>query len=358
MKKVTLKDIAKETGLSVVTVSKVLNSKDDTAACKEKIELINQTASKLGYSIRSKPMSTPKAKPIKIGVFTIANHQMLYKHPFYRGLFSAIKEYALKVNVQIQYFHDLEEIRTNTSLKSMVFDSEVKSIIILGEIYGTENSEVQALKNRFNHVVSISTYFYSDQLVLDNDVIIIDTYYSSKNVLNNLIQNGRKNILLLSGPMANNMMRPDYQVWRKVADGRELAYYEVLTENGVPLNKNLIHNCDWNPDIAYDILEDLLINKKIEIDAIFAGDDMIAIACMKLLNKYKISIPETVAVIGFNNQEFSRYTSPSLSTIDVYCDTIGSMAVELIKYKNNSGDEVPLKIIVPSNYIKRKSCGL
>lgn len=356
-KKVTLKDIAIETGLSVVTVSKVLNSGNTTAASKEKINLINQAALRLGYSTRSSSSSV-KVEPIKICVFIATNNQLNYNHPFYRGLYNAIKEHASKNNIQIQFYHELEEVNSNSTLKSMIYNSDIKSIIILGEMYSWDSTEIKMLKSRFEHVVSISPYYYSNKLNLTNDVIIIDTYFTSKSVLSKLVENGRKKILLLCGPTTSDIATTNFELWRLTADGREIAYYEVMKENDLPITEDLIYNCNWDPDVANDILEELITNKKVEFDAIFAGDDMIALACMKVLNKHKIDIPGQVAVVGFNNQEFSRYASPSLSSIDIYYDTIGAMAVELIKYKSISGDKVPLKVIIPSNYVKRKSCGL
>jgi len=358
MNKITLRDIANETGLSIVTVSKVINAKDSTAASKETIAQITETANRLGYVIRKKPDIVPKQKPIKIGVFTLTDHRTLYKHPFYRELFSVIKEHATKCNMQIQFFHDLPELESNSSVRANVYNGEVQNIIMLGDMNSTNQAEIKIFKSRFKNVVNIAPYFYSDNLNLSNDVVVIDTYYSTKTILNKLIKSGRRRILLLTGPMAENINRTDFETWRYDADGREIAYYEALKENGIPFDKELVYNCEWDSDNAYQILEHLITKKKVPIDAIFAGDDMIAIACMKVLRRQNIRVPEEIAVIGFNNQEFSRYSSPALSSVDIYYETVGAMAIELLRYRNSSDASVPLKVIVPSSFVQRKSCGL
>lgn len=105
------------------------------------------------------------------------------------------------------------------------------------------------------------------------------------------------------------------------------------------------------------ILDEIINIKNTTFDAVFLGDDIMAMACIQTLNQNKIKIPEQVAVVGFNNNKLCQYTNPALSSVEIYGKDVGKLTIDLLKRRLSTDLDLPLKVVMPYKYIKRNSCG-
>lgn len=341
MKKVTLRDIADQAGVSVVTVSKVLNKNNSRAAKPETVELIERLAQELGYT---KPCSdTPDT--MEFGIIVIPSDVDIYSHPYYSDVLSGIREMALELKATISFIHSLSEVNSTSEMAAQVLGSGVKNVIIMGESYGDDLGEI---KNCFENVVGLLTY---EPDIWTHDVVITDTYAAAREVMLRLLDSGRRRIMFM-GPE----YRPDVHNNNQL-EGRLRAYINVLEEKGLDLEGNLFCPCDFDPDRVYQQLTEILDQGTRYFDAVFACDDMMAMAAIKALHEHNILIPDEVAVIGFNNQDFCNYSFPPLSTVDLNSKTLGKLAVEMLRIKNTVVTSLPLKLSIPSRFVLRESGG-
>ncbi len=340
-KRVTLKDIAAEAGVSIVTVSKVLNQHNQRAAKRDVVEHIEQLAKAMGYK---KPGSGATGA-IELGVLVAPSGINIYAHPYYADIIAGIKEAVTDYGANLSFLHTLDDIVASPGIWADIKSGGTDTVIIVGDHFQERLTEFKA---HFRHVVGLLNY---EPDSWSHDVVITDLYAAARDVMNRLLQSGRRRILFLGPPL------PRSPANRRQLEGRISAYADTLTEWGLPVEKELMHDCGFDSALAYQCMDKILRERRIAFDAVFLGDDMMAIAAMKAINEHAVTIPDQVAVVGFNNQDFCEYAYPPLSTVDVNNRILGRLAVEMVRIRQGTEITVPLKTSIPCPFVLRASCG-
>jgi LacI family transcriptional regulator len=148
--------------------------------------------------------------------------------------------------------------------------------------------------------------------------VVIDDQKAAYTAVEHLIKKGKTKIAHLRGPLL-----PQNSI------DRFLGYRKALDDYGLEYDKDLVFICDdINDTEGYNHMQTIL-DKKIEIDAIFAVADLPAVGAMNCLLENNIKIPEEVSVIGFSNWLISSLITPSLSTIDQPGELMGRKAFQV-----------------------------
>jgi DNA-binding LacI/PurR family transcriptional regulator len=173
----------------------------------------------------------------------------------------------------------------------------------------------------------------------------VENLQATKAIMRHLIEiHNRRKIVLLRGLPTHE----DSIV-------REIGFKSVLAENNIPFNPNLVYPGNFDRDIAYQSVQELL-KKKTEFDAIFACDDEAAIGAMAALTEAGIDVPNQVSVVGFDDQTIAPFLNPPLTTIHAPFAEVGKKAVDiLIKQINHQA--VDSLTVIPSELVIRHSCG-
>ncbi len=226
------------------------------------------------------------------------------------------------------------------SVSNESFEKEVLNIetLVDGQIDGLiiSLSKETMLKQDFHHInetLDLEIPIVLFDRVSNNiycDKVIIDDIEGAKKATNHLISNERKNILLIT--------TEDYV---NVGRLRTMGYVESLKENNIELDNNLIIKVDDKKssekelsNIEQRIQNALKSNKS--IDGIFAVNEIYAASALKVLKKNNKKIPEEVEVIGFTDGVISRFSDPSLTTVDQHGETIGKEACKMLIDRLNS----------------------
>ncbi len=347
-KSVTLKDVAEVTGVSIVTASKVLNFGDENVASAQTVKDIYEAADRLGYQKKNN-LGHKRGGKISVGVLLLPRVENLSLHPFYNDIYNAIKGVADAEDIYIDFFYSYYEIERNSFIQRRIIESKIDNLIIIG-------GKTDQFDRHFRNIVNIS---FTEVQSFGQCSIQFDMYSAVKDVISRLIASRREKILYFGGGgnFRPGMLNND-AAWREGADGRETGFLDAHLESGRPLVMDQLYECSFQPEIAAEALRGRLAQGPRDFDAIFAGDDMVALACIKELQKHEIRIPDEVAIVGFNNQDFCRYTNPSLSTIELNHRAAGVLAVELLKMKNDQEILPNMKLLIPCQFVKRHSCGL
>ncbi len=316
-----MKDISKETGFSINTVSRALRN-DKKLSQKTRL-LIKEKAEELGY-INNSLASSMRLKHSKIiGVITSDSSNPFFAEVI-RGIESVVKSYnynILLVNTSEKPIEEKENIKLFCS-------RHVDGLLIVPVFY---NYEIERLYSRieipFLFLGRVSKGF-------DNHSILHEDYNSQRRVLENLIRKGHKDILYLRGPQnVSNTLE------------RVKAYKEVLEENGITVNDFNIFQTKGHIEDGY-VAINKAINRGLKFTAVCCFNDLVALGVLKSLKENNLKVPDDVEVFGFDNLKISQFMQPSLSTVDVPKFALGCEAThELMRHIENSNLEYITKFL-------------
>jgi len=173
---------------------------------------------------------------------------------------------------------------------------------------------------------------------------VIDNKYGGYMATQHLIDQGRQKIAIITGPM-------DW--WE--ARQRELGWREALLANGRTVEESYIANGDWSPNSGERCIR-LLLEWHPEMDAVFVCNDQMALGAMKVARQMGRTIPDDLAVVGFDDIPESPYFSPALTTIRQDVAEMGRQGVKQLLALIDGGENLATRsVVLPPNLIVRGS---
>lgn len=313
MKHITIKDIARHLSLSVSTVSRALvNDKNIRRETKEKVL---EAAKALGY----KP--NPVATNLKYGhTNTVGVIVPEMVTPFASQVINGIQSilYANGLKVIIAESHeDPQKEKENLQMMERFM---VDGIIICLCSYKENKEEYLRLQQAEMPMV----FFDRIPHGLDVSQVIVDDYMKTFFLVEHLIRSGHQRIIHLQGPD---------DVYNSIERAR--GYKDALTKFRIPVEADMLIKTGLTFDDGAKAA-DLLIEKDIPLDAIFAFTDTLAIGAMNRLRELNKRIPEEIAIVSFSGTVLSTIVYPQLTTVEPPLHEMGKTAAELIleKIKN------------------------
>lgn len=316
--KATLKQIAKELGVSVSTVSKALNdspeiSEQTKVKIKEYAKLKNYKPNVIGLNLKNR-----KTKTIGVIIPNILNS-------FFAKVFSGIEKVADKKGYNVITCISNESLEKEIHTLEMLSNGTIDGFIL------SVSEEAQKLQdyNHFSAIINDGTPIVMFDRIADEvecDKVVVDDFDSALNSTQHLINLGCKNIALISS--VDNL-----SVGKLRADG----YLKALKDNNIPVNEKIILRTDSEEDMKAKI--DAIFDNK--VDAIFALDENDSVAALRVSLKKGYKVPEDISIIGFADGILaSRRLSPSLTTVSQHGIEIGEVAArQLIKRLEESEEE-------------------
>lgn len=336
-RKITLKHIARELGVSISTVSKALkNSEEIGRDTKEKIQafakLYNYKPNNIAISLKNK-----RTKNIGVIIPDIVHH-------FFTTVFRGIEKYA-----------NAKGYNVIVCVSDESFDKEVINMELLanGSIDGfiMALSAGTQLKNDYNHLKEVTAQ--GIPLVLFDrvtpeikcDKVVIDDKKGAYNAVTSFIREGRKRIALIT--------TKDYF---SVSRDRAAGYREALLDNGLEINEDLILEF---PSMEVDEkgIEEFFKHHK--VDAVLSVNEIFAIHSMRFVQSLGIKIPEDISFIGFTDGLLSKYSTPGLTAVAQHGEDMGKIAAEMLieKVENDAEEETYTTKVLEPTLIVRESTG-
>lgn len=289
--KITIKDIAIESGYSIATVSKVLNKKDIDVSKKAK-EKILHVVDKYNFQLNRAASSLVlnKTKTIGLLIPDISN-------PFFSDIAKGAEDFAYNKGYSIFLCNSYENLNKEISYIKSMLQLNVDGILIVG-VKDYKN------KNLDNFIIDKPMISIDRKTPYKNIISEINTdhYIGAKKAMQYLIDNGHKNILFIAGPKSSNS-----------AQIRFKAYIDMMNQYNFKINYEDIFFGDFTIEHGIDAINKI-INVK-EYSAIFCCNDLIALGAISSLNKKNISVPNEISIIGVDDIELSKISSPPLSTM-------------------------------------------
>ncbi|MEN8964824.1 MAG: LacI family DNA-binding transcriptional regulator [Polaribacter sp.] len=338
MKRLTIKDIAKEFNVSISTVSKALNdSYEISVSTKEKIQ---KFAKENNYKPNFNALSLKNRQTKTIGII-MPNMLNYFFAQVFNGIEKVANEKGYKIISCISNESHTKEVETMEMLSNGSIDGFILSM-----------AEETVLKNNFKHFDEIlqngTPIVMFDRVAesINCDKVITDDFKGASKTVKYLAKSGSKNIAFIS--TISNL---------KVGKKRHQGYLKGLEKAGLPINNNLIINILEEDYKKYESILTPIFNDN-EIDAVITTDESSAIAAMKVAQKKGHKVPENFAVVSFSNGILARHSSPKLTTVSQHGEQMGETAAELLinRLEDKSEEEPEHKtIIIKTDLVERNS---
>ena len=324
-KSTTIKQIAEKANVSIATVSRALNNSGPVnRATRAKIWA---AMDELEYKVHSKAKTSPKT--IIVSFPDLCN-------PFNNDLIRGISTAALQSGYKVVYYvmeNYYSEASYGFFLNSYFYDG----LLLVHNVPD---------KNILAQLVQHTAVMMCSEHINDNIVsyVAIDDFAAAQKAMEYLIRIGRKKIALVNSSLSNNY-----------AIHRERAYRATLAAAGLPINEHWILNL---PGISFELATSAvsdILKRKDPPDAFFCVSDVYAAATIKAAKMRGLSVPNDLAVVGFDDVDIATMTTPSITTVHQLKFQIGyqacSLLIELIEHTSTKTRQ----IILDTDLIVRSS---
>jgi LacI family transcriptional regulator len=335
MKNISIKDIAKEVGVSTTTVSFVLNGKAKEKRISDDLkEKILETAARLNYRPNqvARGLRTGQTHTLGLIVEDISN-------PFFANLARFVESEADKAGYTVMFCSTENNDEKATSLLYMLRHRQMDGFIII-PTPGLKK-EVQSLVSEQKPVVLVDRYFQD----LETSYVTVDNFKGASGGVGLLIKKGYKKIGLVTlDSMQVQMME------------RERGYTVSLEKNKTKVEPELILRISY--EMTYDdtvkAISDF-IKKYKEIDGLFFTTNYLGVAGLESIRTLGKKIPGEMGLVCFDDSDLFRLGSPSISVVAQPIRAIGEKAVDLIIDMLKSKKMDPQKIVIEPVIIERES---
>ncbi|MGB9678527.1 MAG: LacI family DNA-binding transcriptional regulator [Thermoanaerobacteraceae bacterium] len=322
----TIKDVAKKAGVTVTTVSRVLNNRgyiSDVTRNK-----VYEAMKELNYQPNEIARSLYRKKSFLIGLL-IPN----VAHPFFAELTSYIEYFAYKEGYKILLCNSGKDSNKEKEYINMLKRHQVDGIII-----GSHTLDAEQYLSAKLPIVAVDRY-YSEKI----PYVASDNYNGGKLATELLIKKGCNNIAHISGPLVlNTPANNRYKAFKDVADRKNIKNYVIETE----LNK-------FDTE-EYKKLTENLFEVFPEVDGIFASSDLIAASVMSVAKRYNKRIPQELKIIGYDDVNIANVVVPSLTTVRQPIKEMARKTMDIILSQIN-GVEINKNNILPVKLIERET---
>lgn len=327
--KASIRKISDITGFSPATISNALNHKKGVN--KETSEEIFKVANEIGY------VNGLKITKIKLVIYK-RNGSIIDNSPFFANLLEGVETECRESGYEMTICNlDRRSDSYETRLDEILNDRST-AIIMLGT--EAQDEDFERFKDAKCPIVILDSWCST----MDFNGILINNSDSAKNAVQYLINKGHREIGYLRGR---------FRI--KAFSSRSNGYIRALQKNNIKIKEQYIVTLGTTMDGAYRDTMEYLENKPILPTAFFADNDMIALGAMKALIERGYRIPEEVSLIGFDDLSSCEISTPRLSTIKVFKQEMGQLAVRRLLDVIRNETSIKIKTQVCTEFIERDS---
>jgi DNA-binding LacI/PurR family transcriptional regulator len=330
---VTIKDIARELGISPSTVSRALKDHPDISP-QTKLQ-VNELVEKLKYKPNAIALSLKSRKTNIIGVIV---PEMV--HHFFSSVISGIEEEAIQAGYNVMIFQSNESYEREVLNVQAMLASRVDGVLVSLSKTTSKFSHFRELMD--NDIPLVLFDRVCDEL--ETDKVIVDDFNGALEAVELLIKTGCRRIAHFAGPQ--NL---------KIGYLRQRGYISALEKNCIPVDDSLIIKCDTHDDALVQTRK--IMELPDPPDAIFAVNDLTATGVLKVLKKLNKQVPEDISVVGFTDGLVSTVTDPPLTTVSQHGFDMGKFAAKILLKRIESGIEnlKPVTEVIKTDLVIRES---
>ena len=329
-----IRDVARLAGVSITTVSQILNKKQDFPVREETRKRVIDAARELHYIPNPIARSLVQQKTRLVGMAVPD-----LRNPFFTEIALGCQEAAAQRGYRLQIANTNEDFESELQQLHEFTAEKMDGIILVPAARRDSRKEQSSIFNL--PIVNV------DRKAGYPDIrgsVYVNSEKGAYEAVSYLLRRGRKRIAFLAGPLSSKTVTDRLEGFRK-----------ALEENGLSYSEKDVFEGGFEQNWGFMITEKI-ISSESPYDAFFCGDDLIALGAISALQKKGLQVPGDVAVIGFDDIFVSELIYPKLTTVRQPSYDLGLRSMELLIQNIESEQDVPEKIItLESEFITRES---
>ena len=332
--RLTLEDIARISGCSRSTVSRVVNG--DVNVSIDTRQKVEQVIAEMNFQPNMAARGLASGQTHILGLIVPMSVNSIFSDPFYPILMQSISSTCNQKDYSIMLWlaePEFERRMINKILNTGLLDGVIVSSLSLTDPI------VNHLKENKMPYVSIGRNPMDDS----GNFVDVDNYNGAIKAINHLAGLGRRRIATITGPM--NVI---------VGVDRLRGYRDALAANGLPYDPDLVVEGDFSDSGGYAAMQHLLPMKP---DAVFVTSDIMAAASIRVLMEAGLKVPDDVAIVGFDDIPLASRTIPSLTTISQPISQMGAGVVNMLLDQIEHPSRQPHHVILQTELVVRSSSG-
>ena len=331
---VTLKELAKSLDLSISTVSRALNNHPDIST--ETKDRVQKLAEKSNYVPNVFASGFRSHRSHILGVI-VPN----LSHYFTTTILKGVLEEAENLGYRVIISESKNDEKKQAEMLSTMIQFGVDGVLLSLSRKTKSVDGILKVLSRFPLVMFDKV---SDKIPCTQ--VVINEEEAAFNAVEHLINTGKRRIAIIKETEGSFNSEKRYE-----------GYLRALKEHNLPIDEKIILSTEDISLAKGRMMANVLLSLKKRPDAIFAITDSAAIGVIKALNKFKIQVPEEIAVVGFSNSASSTIISPSLTTVDQPGNKIGKTCTKYLidEIENPKEDLVTKTIEIKTNLVVRDS---
>lgn len=327
----TIRDVARESGVSVATVSYVLNNGPRTVSPAAR-QRVTEAMVRLNYHPNTVARSLVRRRTHCIGILLGAVEPEVVTNNYYAGILAGVfaQARASGYDLRILTSHHVQPGEEH-QLRAQQLDGAIVLVPLI------ENDIASRLESVGVPSVVVGASVSADQpLTVD-----VDNAFGARLALEHLLHLGHRRIAYLMGtPSQPSVLQ------------RRWAYEAILKEWGITLQHEYLVGGDFNSAVAYAEIARCLSSPE-PPTAVFAGNDDLAIQALRAAAMLGLRVPEDLSVVGYDDSLLGPYLSPPLTTVRQPMRRIGEVAVwKLIQRIESSPIEAPVQLFTPELVVR------
>lgn len=341
-KRVTSQDVADRAGVSRTTVSLVLNDVQGIQISDETRRRVLEAAQFLDYVPEAAAQALASRRVGIIGLILTRSPHHIASDTFLTqildGLVEVVHEQGMRLLIDILETHNQKETYLH-----LIRSKRIDGLILSGPRF--DDAALKSLEaDGFPTVLMGSlpeSGFYS---------VDVDNFKAAKEAVKHLIDLGHKRIACITNAATSYT----------AAAERLRGYRRALEVAGLPYDPALVRQGDFDPESGYQQMKNLLQNKVERngtFSAAFIASDVVAFGAKAAIRERNLRVPEDIALVGFDDVPFARYTDPPLTTVRLPAHDLGRKTCDqLIRIIMGEKIDSP-RILLGTKLVVRESCG-
>jgi DNA-binding LacI/PurR family transcriptional regulator len=300
-----MKDVARLAGVSVQTVSVVINNKPDIAP--DTRDRILSAIESLGYRpfAVARSLRTGSTRTIALVVSDITN-------PFFAKMANTVEDYAHRSGYNLILYNthsDLERERNYMQIATQRWVDGLLFVSTKDTMYGLEPLRAAGIP-----VVAV------DRIPDDYDGpwVILDNLKTGSLVAEHLLDLGHRYFAHISGPLDLRLSRERLQ-----------SFQDAIAARGIEPGVSVAGDDSWSCESGYRAMQSLLEMRR-QPTAVFASNDRLAIGAMRAIVEAGLHIPEDISVVGVDDIEFAAYQTPPLTTVRQSLTDVATLGIKIL----------------------------
>lgn len=325
-------DIAKEAGVSISTVSRVMNNGKTSEKTRKQVQTVldkyNYKPNAIARGLVVKTMKTIGILIVDIRVNHYANTAYIIEQEFReRGYNVLLCNTGGSMDNNIKYINMLSE-------------RQVDGLVLVGSIF----NEIEKEPDIMRILENIPVVMANGHLSLPNSYsVLVDDYFGIKLAVDHLVEKGHKKILYVQDMETSS------------AKDKKKGFIGAMREHGLYNGENsIIFTCRYGLEGGKEVVRKI-IQSKLEFSAIVFGEDLTAIGAMKELKEMGYKIPQDIAVTGYNNLDYALITDTELTSVDNKYSLLAHLSVQLLEGLIEKKGNMASLTISPSLVVRKSS---